>query len=130
MNIFKKWWFWLIIIIVGLLCIGYEDNTKNTENVVNTISVVSNKIEENTITNQIENTIPVEEPEEEPKEEIKEEEIKEIEHDYVVNKNTKVFHYYGCSSISNMKEKNKKEISATREEMIKRGYKPCGRCNP
>ena len=54
----------------------------------------------------------------------------ETKYDYVLNKNTKVFHYYYCSSVSKMKEKNKKEITATRDEMINKGYKPCGRCNP
>lgn len=49
---------------------------------------------------------------------------------YVLNKNTKVFHYYNCSSVNQMKDSNKKEIKATREEMINKGYKPCGRCNP
>ena len=54
----------------------------------------------------------------------------ETKYDYVFNKNTKVFHYYYCSSVSKMKEKNKREITATRDEMINKGYKPCGRCNP
>lgn len=57
-------------------------------------------------------------------------EKEEMEYDYILNKNTKVFHYSYCSSVSKMKDKNKKEITATRDEMINKGYKPCGRCNP
>ena len=54
----------------------------------------------------------------------------EITSDYVLNKNTKVFHYPYCSSVNQMKDSNKKEMKATRDEMISKGYKPCGRCNP
>jgi len=49
---------------------------------------------------------------------------------YVLNKNTKKFHYSGCSSVRRMKESNKVYYSGTRSELIKRGYSPCGRCNP
>jgi len=29
-----------------------------------------------------------------------------------------------------MKEKNKKEYSGNRDEIISMGYSPCGKCNP
>lgn len=62
------------------------------------------------------------------------EELEEVQIDttnnYVLNKNTKVFHYPYCSSVSQMKNSNKKEMKTTRDEMINKGYKPCGRCNP
>lgn len=48
---------------------------------------------------------------------------------YIGNKNTKVFHYPGCSSVSRMKESNMVEITG-RDQAIKKGYKPCGRCTP
>lgn len=51
--------------------------------------------------------------------------------DYVANKNTKKFHYPGCSSVKRMKESNKLSFeNVTREEMIKKGYEPCETCNP
>lgn len=50
--------------------------------------------------------------------------------DYVLNKNTKKFHYSGCSSVKQMKDKNKKFYTGTREECISMGYDPCGRCKP
>lgn len=49
---------------------------------------------------------------------------------YVLNTNTKKFHLPSCSSVSDMKEKNKKEVSCSREEVINMGYDPCKRCNP
>ena len=50
--------------------------------------------------------------------------------DYVLNKNTKKFHYPNCKSVNQMKEKNKEYVTATREEIIDRGYEPCKNCNP
>ena len=49
---------------------------------------------------------------------------------YILNTNTKKFHEVGCSSVKQMSEKNKKEFSGTRENVILQGYEPCGRCNP
>ncbi len=49
---------------------------------------------------------------------------------YVLNTNTKKFHYPTCSSVDEMKPKNKQETTLSREELIELGYKPCGRCNP
>ena len=52
------------------------------------------------------------------------------EETYILNTNTKKFHYPSCKSVSDMKEKNRKSFSRTREEAISRGYVPCKRCNP
>lgn len=49
---------------------------------------------------------------------------------YILNKNTKKFHYPWCSSVDQMKEKNKIEFTGDRQTVIDRGYDPCGRCNP
>lgn len=49
---------------------------------------------------------------------------------YILNTNTKKFHYPSCSSVSDMKEKNKREFTGTRDEAIAYGYSPCGRCHP
>ena len=48
---------------------------------------------------------------------------------YIGNKNSKKFHYASCSSVKDMKEKNKVELN-TREEAIEKGYVPCKNCNP
>ena len=58
------------------------------------------------------------------------EENKEPVFDYVLNTNTKKFHYPHCSSTSQMKESNKDYFTGTRDEVISMGYEPCGRCNP
>lgn len=49
---------------------------------------------------------------------------------YILNTNTKKFHYPNCSSVSDMKEKNKKEYTGSRDDVIAMGYEPCKRCNP
>ncbi len=49
---------------------------------------------------------------------------------YIYNTNTKKFHVSGCSSVSQMSEKNKATYDWSREEAIANGYSPCGRCNP
>lgn len=50
--------------------------------------------------------------------------------DYVLNTNTKKFHYPSCSSVNQMKKKNRQDYHGTRDELISRGYDPCGKCNP
>lgn len=52
------------------------------------------------------------------------------EQSYVLNTSTKKFHSPGCSSISQMKESNKKTFTGTRDDLIAQGYTPCGKCNP
>lgn len=49
---------------------------------------------------------------------------------YILNTNTKKFHYPTCSSVKDMKDKNKKESSETRDTIISQGYVPCKRCKP
>lgn len=50
--------------------------------------------------------------------------------DYVANKNTGKFHYPYCSSVKQMKESNKLYFNGTRDELIRKGYDPCKKCNP
>ena len=49
---------------------------------------------------------------------------------YVINKNTRKFHLPECSSVSDMKPQNKKEVKSTRDDLIEQGYDPCGICKP
>lgn len=49
---------------------------------------------------------------------------------YVLNTNTKKFHYPDCRSVKQMKKKNRKDYTGTREEVINMGYVPCKNCNP
>lgn len=49
---------------------------------------------------------------------------------YVLNTNTKKFHYLWCTSVSQIKEKNRSDVTGTRDEIISRGYTSCGKCKP
>ena len=49
---------------------------------------------------------------------------------YILNTNSKKFHIPTCSSVSDMKDKNKQEFAGSREEVINMGYSPCGKCHP
>ncbi|MBR4442549.1 MAG: hypothetical protein IKS52_04685 [Clostridia bacterium] len=48
---------------------------------------------------------------------------------YIGNKNTHVFHYASCSSVSQMKSSNKVYIDS-RQDAIDSSYRPCQRCHP
>jgi len=52
------------------------------------------------------------------------------EYNYILNTNTGKFHYPNCSSVKQMNESNKKYYSGPRNEVIRMGYSPCGRCHP
>ena len=49
---------------------------------------------------------------------------------YVLNTNTKKFHLPSCSSVAKMKDSNKQSFTGTRQDLIDKGYSPCGKCNP
>lgn len=49
---------------------------------------------------------------------------------YILNINTKKFHYLNCRSVSQMSEKNKKQVMLNRQEVIDMGYEPCQNCKP
>ena len=49
---------------------------------------------------------------------------------YILNTNTKKFHYPDCSSAINMKASARQEYEGTRAALIAQGYEPCGRCKP
>lgn len=47
--------------------------------------------------------------------------------EYIGNINTKVFHVPTCSFLP---AKHNRTFFSSREESVKAGYRPCGRCNP
>ena len=49
---------------------------------------------------------------------------------YILNINTKRFHYLYCNSVNQIKEKNRQPFTGSREEVIEMGYLPCGKCKP
>lgn len=50
--------------------------------------------------------------------------------DYILNTNTRKFHETYCSKADSIKSGNRSEFTGTREELIQRGYEPCSICNP
>jgi len=96
-----------------------------------TISVSRNP-EINTLTNPTKEDVKPETQEKDStsKKETEESTVNSDKTDYVLNTNTKKFHYPSCSSVKRMSEKNKAYHSGTREEILSMGYDPCGNCNP
>lgn len=48
---------------------------------------------------------------------------------YVINKNTKKFHYPSCASAKKIKDENREVSSLSSSELKAQGYSPCGNCN-
>lgn len=49
---------------------------------------------------------------------------------YILNKNSKIFHYSTCPSVKKMKDSNKTELRCSRNDAISKGYRPCQNCKP
>ena len=49
---------------------------------------------------------------------------------YILNKNSKLFHRPNCPSVKRMKESNKQAYTGSRDVLIAQGYRPCKNCNP
>ncbi len=50
--------------------------------------------------------------------------------DYVLNVKNKKFHKPDCASASDIASANRQDFTGTREELISKGYSPCGQCKP
>ena len=49
---------------------------------------------------------------------------------YVLNTNSKKFHYPSCASAKKIADKNRQSYSGDRQNLINDGYSPCKNCNP
>lgn len=49
---------------------------------------------------------------------------------YVLNTNSKKFHYPGCRSVKKIAPQNYATSDSSRDTLISQGYSPCGNCNP
>lgn len=49
---------------------------------------------------------------------------------YVLNKNSMKFHLPSCSSCAKIKAENKGSYTGSRDDLISKGYSPCGNCHP
>lgn len=67
-----------------------------------------------------------------PKEETTTKQSSNEQHDitYILNTNTKKFHYSDCSYVDSIKEKNYDTYTGDREDLIDKGYEACKRCHP
>lgn len=54
----------------------------------------------------------------------------QTETNYILNTSSKKFHSPDCSSVNKMSDKNKETYSGSRNDLITRGYSPCGNCKP
>ncbi|MBR3888199.1 MAG: DNA/RNA non-specific endonuclease [Clostridia bacterium] len=50
--------------------------------------------------------------------------------EYILNTNSKKFHLPSCDGVNQMSEKNKKNYTGYKSELISQGYEACGSCNP
>ncbi len=49
---------------------------------------------------------------------------------YILNVNTHRFHNPSCFSVRKIRRKNRRKFTGTREQVMAKGYQPCGRCRP
>ena len=52
------------------------------------------------------------------------------QHDYILNVKNKKFHLSTCSAVNDIAAANRQDFTGTRDELIAKGYSPCGICNP
>ncbi|MBO7196823.1 MAG: DNA/RNA non-specific endonuclease [Clostridia bacterium] len=69
-------------------------------------------------------------PEDSKEEEVQNPTDENVECDYVLNTNSKKFHYPGKSCSDRIGEDNREYFNGTRDELIADGYSPCGICKP
>lgn len=50
--------------------------------------------------------------------------------EYILNTNSKKFHLPSCDGVNQMSEKNKKNYTGYKSELLLQGYEACGSCNP
>lgn len=55
---------------------------------------------------------------------------KPVEKTYVLNTNTMKFHKESCGSVKDILDHNKGSYTGSRDDLIAKGYAPCGRCHP
>ena len=56
--------------------------------------------------------------------------VREISSDYVLNTDTLKAHTQGCRDLDKISPENKEDFYGTINDLISRGYEPCGHCRP
>lgn len=133
---YKKIWFWVlagIVVIGGCMDTG-ESSNDPSETTVPTTSYVAETTAPTTApeTTTPETTVPETTEETAPAttEAPTTAATEKEEYTYILNTSSKKFHYQSCSSVDTIKESNKSSFTGTRDELIDKGYDPCGRCKP
>lgn len=137
---YKRWWFWAIAILLLLGSCGTEKDTPEAPAPIADTSYETEALPETTVPETTEpviiqtteaptiaTTVATEAPIVAPAPVVEQE---ENEYTYVLNTSSKKFHELGCSSVSTIKAKNRKDMTTTREKIIAMGYTPCKRCYP
>ncbi len=114
-------------ILIAVLCVIFflftacSGNVKNSAETPHKIIYTAGDTKEPTFETNVPANSDIEEP---PVSENK------VAQNYILNTNSKKFHYPSCASAKRIREKNKKYYVGTRSEVIAKGYAPCGNCNP
>lgn len=103
-----------------------ENTFNNTEQPVENTIVEEVPVVTSTIPNNTQTPVS-EQPETKP---VIEQNKNEITETYILNTTTKKFHKSYCSSVKQIKSSNYSEFTGTRDEIINKGYSPCGKCKP
>lgn len=103
-----------------------NNNSGNNSN--NTSNTNSSQTTEQTTPVPVVPSTPVEEPKQETKPSVPA--VDTNSQTYILNTNTKKFHYSSCGSAKKIKDSNKDTYTGSRDELIARGYSPCGNCDP
>lgn len=145
---YKKWWVWLLVLALLGSCVGKDeapaeqtgetgipdavvsDDTPIEQPEPEEVPVVVEPVPDDEQDPVVD--APVDETPVETQPAVEETPVYEepVGTDYVLNTNSKKFHYTWCDSVSQMSEKNKAFHTGTRDELIASGYKACKNCNP
>lgn len=128
------------VLVLGSCGSGNDADTRTIETTVPAVNTTEISINETTVppsnTESAETTISMEAttaptesvvPTETATEPV---ETENVGTSYVLNTNSRKFHYEWCSSAKKTKASNKRIFTGTRDEVISQGYDPCGRCHP
>ena len=128
---YKKVWFWLLagILVIG----GCMDAEQTADDPGETTAPSTSYVAETTAPTTVpETTVPETTEETAPATTAASTSAptEKEEYTYILNTSSKKFHRQSCGSVDTIKESNKAEFTGTREELIDKGYEPCGRCEP
>ena len=123
---------WISILLVLTFCISFYACGENTEtsvttettNVSETEKITTSQTTTETVAQTTEVSVAT------IVTEITTSASTKTERDYILNTNSKKFHYPTCHSAEKISDKNRKDYHGTRDDLISQGYSACGICNP